>query len=800
MTMALATPVALSITSFDASNSQEFKFVCNGGNQSVANRLTIVNAVTHEVVYQNKVTTYAYTQRVSGGTLTNGLRYYFYFNTYDYNDNISADSNKVYFYCYSSSTITFENIPSSGVLNSASFKFVAVWNQAQEETLQYFQFFLYNKNKKLIDESQKYTSTNIPPIKFEHTFDGFEDDTVYYVSAKAVSTNGIESTSGLVGFGVNNDYSGEYFLIKATNYCTEGCNMIINNVHEIDGWTDGTFVDDEHLLLNEWGQTAKWEEGVSFLNNSFVMLLWWKPVLFGNIIRLESEDGNIKFNLIFKRGIPTSGSTVAKDYILVEAFYNGHQYISKMSNKITQLNNNSNVIVYMKVVGNDVTINFERLDATGTVLEWNTHYYGWQRRSDELDYYTQKQEPIHEDILYELEDGHVVSRIFNPYDTISSYDSENNSIVDSHFRTYDREPNADNSADGDSDIIYGIVTGMTWQGEGSSIDTNILVWNGSTNVEYNRITDLWWVNESQGSLITDTDWKTNDYYEEHMRRVICMNSIVDALYITRNTGYEFSPHKPHWDNATVMYCEFQHNLVAGNVGWITSNITQLKLKRRLSGTQKWITLYRKPIETADDLTLEYVDYTCPSGYTMEYALVPCTDDAEWDYSITSVDTNYDGVFVISPSMECKKLYGGVVYSSDPTINELATLQPFNSRYPTIIRNPNVCYKQTTISGFLINDANEEKNYADIMSVKARVNMTLMQRDWSDFLNSGKSFIIKDWNGKILLVQITTAPSYTYMQNTGNAIPYITFTTSEIGQYNNPLDLYEQGFLPLEVLQ
>ena len=79
MTMALATPVALSITSFDASNSQEFKFVCNGGNQSVANRLTIVNAVTHEVVYQNKVTTYAYTQRVSGGTLTNGLRYYFYF-------------------------------------------------------------------------------------------------------------------------------------------------------------------------------------------------------------------------------------------------------------------------------------------------------------------------------------------------------------------------------------------------------------------------------------------------------------------------------------------------------------------------------------------------------------------------------------------------------------------------------------------------------------------------------------------------------------------------------------------------
>lgn len=794
--MALATPVALSITSFDASNSQDFKFVCNGGNQSVANRLTIVNAATSQVVYQNKVITYAYNQRVPANTLTNGIRYYFYFNTFDYNDNMSADSNKVYFYCYSSSTITFENIPSSGIINSASFKFVAAWNQAQEETLSYFQFFLHDKNKKIIDESEKLTSSNIPPIRFEYTFDGFKDDTIYYVSAKAVSTNGIESTSALIEIGINNDYSGDYFLIKATNYCTEGCNMIINNVHEIDGKTNGVFIDDEHLLL-ENGATAEWEEGVSFLNNSFVMLLWWKPILFGNILRLESEDGNTKFNIIFKRGIPTDGSILAKDYILVEAFYNGHQYISKMSNKIVPINNNSNVIVYMKVVGNDVTVNFERLDATGTILEWNTHYFAWQRYSDELDFYTLSTRPVDGDQIYELEDGHVVSHIFNPYDTVTSYDPEANKILDSHYRSYGRHPDSDNSKDGDSDVLYGIMTGITWDGEGSSVDTNVLVWNGTSNVEYNRITDLWYEDESQGKLITDTDWATGDYYEEHMRRVICMNSIVDALYITRDIGYAFTPDKPHWDNATVMYCEFRHNLAAGNVDWITSHITKLKLKRRLQGTQKWITLYIKPVNKADDLTLEYVDYTCPSGYTMEYALVPCTDDAEWDYSITEVHTNYDGLFLINPDMECKKLYGGVMYNSDVTINGVGLLQPFNAQYPTVVRNKNINYKQTNIGGYLLNEGKD--GYADIMSQQARVNMTLLQKEWSEWLNSGKSFIIKDWNGKILLVQITTAPSYTYMQNTGNAVPYITFTTSEIGQYNNPMDLYQQGFLPAEVV-
>ena len=787
--MALATPVALATSSFDAHNSHSFSFVCTGGNQVVANRLTIAEAESDDIVYQNDLRTYAYKHTVQGNELENGIRYYFYFNTFDVNGEMSADSNKVYFNCYSSSTIVFNNIPSSRTINSASFTFSATWNQQQGETLSYFQFLLYDHTKKLIDTSDKLTSTNTPPLTFTHTFDGFDDDTVYYVSAKAVSTSGIQSTASLIPININNNFSGDYFLIKATNFCNEGYNEIINNVHEIDGVTDGVFTDDEHLLLNEWGTTAVWSSGLQFFNDSFVMLLWWKPILLGKIVRIESEDKNTWFDITYKRGIAHQGDITAKDYVLVEGYYKRHQYVSKMSNKIVQLNNNSNAVLYLQVIDNDITVNIERADSLGTVLEWNTHYYAWNKYADELDYFTLKEEPIIGDIIYSLGNRHV----FSEYDTVISYIANDNEIIDSNYSNYVRNPLADNSKDGETDVVYGIISGLIWEDETSSVDENILEWNGFTNVEYNRLTDLWYLDEPQGSLIEDTDWKYNDYSTAYMTRLTLMNMVADAVYITRDIGYTIPPIKPTWDNSTVMYCEFEHNLLAGNVAWVTSNITKVKLKRRLKGTQRWLTLYEKPITTVEDLTIEYIDYLCPSGYTFEYALVPCTDDDEWDYSITSVDTLYDGLFVIDSDMECRKLYGGVAYNSDATINGVATLQPYNSQYPVIIRNPIINYKQTNISGYLLN-LQDVKSHVDIMSVPARVNMTLLQKDWSEYLSKGKTLIVKDWNGKILMVQVTVAPSYTYLQQTGNAIPYITFTTSEIGQYNNQNDLYNQGFL------
>ena len=97
--MSLVTPMALAKNAFDATEAQIFYFTSVGGDQVVKNRLTIVNNNTSQVVYQSTVTSYSFNHLVPAHTLTNGQYYYYYFNTYNVDNVMSANSNSVQFYC-----------------------------------------------------------------------------------------------------------------------------------------------------------------------------------------------------------------------------------------------------------------------------------------------------------------------------------------------------------------------------------------------------------------------------------------------------------------------------------------------------------------------------------------------------------------------------------------------------------------------------------------------------------------------------------------------------------------------------
>ena len=146
--MAMMTPIALAHSAFSATNSETFKFSSTGGDQVVKNRLTIRNNTTNVVVYQNTVTSYLFQQEVPTNTLTNGVYYNYYFNTYDVNNNMSADSNAIAFRCYSTPTITFMNFPITNIINSSSYSFNITYNQSQGELLDYLIYYLYDSNGK----------------------------------------------------------------------------------------------------------------------------------------------------------------------------------------------------------------------------------------------------------------------------------------------------------------------------------------------------------------------------------------------------------------------------------------------------------------------------------------------------------------------------------------------------------------------------------------------------------------------------------------------------------------------------
>ena len=194
--MALVKPIAQGISAFDATQDKTFIFTSSGGSQVVANRLTIRLQSDNSVVYQNKIETYRFEQTVPANTLTNNNYYNFYFNTYDVEGNESEPSDAIQFYCFSEPTLTFTNIPSSGVIENSGYSFDVTYNQTEGELLDSLIFYLYDNFDNLIAESEPYYGGSDVPVSFSHSFNGFDNNVSYKIEVIVTSLNGMIVSTG----------------------------------------------------------------------------------------------------------------------------------------------------------------------------------------------------------------------------------------------------------------------------------------------------------------------------------------------------------------------------------------------------------------------------------------------------------------------------------------------------------------------------------------------------------------------------------------------------------------------------
>ena len=153
--MAMTKPIALSQNAFDSTSSATFKFTTSGGNQVTKNKITIRLNSNNSVVYTNTLETFKFEQTVPDNTLVNGNYYNVYFNTYDKNNNESANSNVISFYCYTRPTLTITNIPQNNIISSSSFNFEATYSQLEGELLHFYQFILYDSGGNVLSKSNE---------------------------------------------------------------------------------------------------------------------------------------------------------------------------------------------------------------------------------------------------------------------------------------------------------------------------------------------------------------------------------------------------------------------------------------------------------------------------------------------------------------------------------------------------------------------------------------------------------------------------------------------------------------------
>lgn len=266
------------------------------------------------------------------------------------------------------------------------------------------------------------------------------------------------------------------------------------------------------------------------------------------------------------------------------------------------------------------------------------------------------------------------------------------------------------------------------------------------------------------------------------------NAIFDHFNVTKDVTITFTTNKPEeWNYDTIMDADFDGDINAGNVDFLIEQVSAIKIKRRIKGTFDWITLETVPISKVEDLEFTFVDRLNAYGVEYEYAFVPILNDIEGNYIINSIYSEFNGVY-IGDFNNIYRLFFEVNYSNEMRNQQIGTLQPLGRKYPVIIANGNLSYDSGTVAAMILNDDYTETRTIDKIDIVER------KETLKDYLTDKKAKILKDWNGGIKLIMVSTSPTVAYKENSGMSVPQITFGWTEIGDANSQSDLYNNGVI------
>ena len=269
------------------------------------------------------------------------------------------------------------------------------------------------------------------------------------------------------------------------------------------------------------------------------------------------------------------------------------------------------------------------------------------------------------------------------------------------------------------------------------------------------------------------------------------NGIYDHFYAGYDATSEYSHTLPTaWDFNTIMDCNFENNISAGNIDDLTSNISGVKIKRREKGTFDWTTIKEIAVTSVDDLSFIFTD-NLASNYTQyEYAYVPITGQTEGSYTVSEVYSKFKGVFICDVNT-IYKFYADIEYGSTDSVQKIGTYEPFGRKYPVMVSNGLLGYDTGTVSALIVPKNFSETHEFDRQAITKERN-TLFK-----WLTNKKPKMLKDWNGAEWLCIITGNPQTDYESNYGMGIQRMTAEWTQTGDPKVKADLYANGLIPRE---
>lgn len=264
------------------------------------------------------------------------------------------------------------------------------------------------------------------------------------------------------------------------------------------------------------------------------------------------------------------------------------------------------------------------------------------------------------------------------------------------------------------------------------------------------------------------------------------NGIYDHFNITKDVDFPYITTYPTtWDLSTQLDADFNGNINAGNIDYVASQISAVRVKRRKKGEFRWYTLYDVPVNSLEDVDFVRYDYFAQNETEYEYAIVPIIGNVEGEYAMNSILSEFYGIFITDGESNYK-FKSNASYDSFERVRTTGVYEPYGSKYPIIVSNGILNYDMGTFSGdVVVMDSTEN------LDRKATVERLEAIKD---FLSSPNAKILKDFNGNIWLVGLSDNVPLSYYSEVGMGFAKVSFNWAEIGDANSGDDLYTNNLI------
>lgn len=305
----IAKPIIKHIQPFDANKDYEIS-ISWLGNRAHANRIYIYDNETNTLIFDHTVSSYALKHIIPACTLINGKKYVVQVQMIS-GDNIPSPlSDKIMFYTFEMPEFYFENVPDASVIDNSSFTASIHYYSSDWEDIGKYVFYLYDASKKLLRTSKELTDN----INISYTYQGLDNNTVYYIRCIGVTQNGMELDTGYVEITVKFENPNKYARIYATPLPSQGCIQVASNliIIQYNGTDSFEYIDG---MIDLRDKTLYYNKGF-LIKDDFTLLLrgtnLWQTA---EILKMNNEnlglmvssriytDGTLRFRLMVPNGV-----------------------------------------------------------------------------------------------------------------------------------------------------------------------------------------------------------------------------------------------------------------------------------------------------------------------------------------------------------------------------------------------------------------------------------------------------------------------------------------------------------------